>query len=166
MRKAFLVCILSVLLTGCAADTKDRDGMGEPPPISTAPAAPVSETGQFKLTVTVFRKDPPIGVRVEQARVTVKDLEVFTNGQGITVPLNFVLPDHTRFPYVIQVDKEGYKTCIVEFGSYVFSNSKDWWKLGQDLYPLFIWLPDGEGMITGDECHGGRTQPQSPGPNG
>lgn len=124
--------------------------------------------GDFTLVVSVARKDVPRSEPIDGAAVRVKTLglERVTDQRGMAEPLVVALKSKDSFPYQIEVLKKGYKSCTIDFGNMVFPRAGDWWAHdAANPSRLFVYLPDGDGVATGDECYGGRTQPQTPGPS-
>ncbi|HYF80087.1 MAG TPA: GerMN domain-containing protein [Symbiobacteriaceae bacterium] len=117
----------------------------------------------FALQVRVAGREPTLGP-IAGARVSMKEigLSQVTDGRGMAGPMTVPLSSIERFPYDLEVSADGYKTCVIQFGSMVFPGTGRWWE--ESPYFLFVYLPEGEGTVGSDGCYGGRTQPQTPGP--
>lgn len=164
------VALTILLIGGCSGPQETRAGkptldssrIATGSRIQTSTGPSVHATQEFTVLLRVISK-PPVDKVLGGAVVRLPgiDQEWVADQNGVAGPLSVALPNTERFPYEIEVSKVGFKTCVIEFGSMVFPDSERWWE--SRPYRLFVYLPEGEGVVGGDECYGGRTQPQTPG---
>ena len=170
---------LSACTTAGAHDTSLATPQAAPSTAARQPASPAARPGQpsrgnaeltrgdFALQVSVRAKDVSAR-RLHGATVRLpgSGIEAVTDVAGLTGPLRVPLSSRERFPYEVHVSMAGFNTCVIRFGSMVFPGNPGWSQSTEaHPYQLFVYMPAGDGIATGDECYGGRTKPQTPGPN-